>query len=491
MTIRARLLTSYLIVMALILLAFSSALYWIDHRRLTAEVDMYLEERIGVLVARLALHEDEISVESNTFDPDPGLVWQITLPSGRALHRSGPYRDIPMGPGPSTTVAAGETVFWTVPLPDDEPLRIARHAVALSERHEFVEIHWRDPGNGSEVVETPAEGATHTATFVVFAGKSLAQRNAALSRLFVVLAVSVPTLFVLVGVAGFVLVGRVLAPVEAITRTAARVNPDRLSARVPEGSGRDEISRLAQVINRMLERIDAGFEREKQFASDVSHELRTPLTVLRGEVEVALRRARSSEEYRRVLERSIEEVGRMERIVEGLLFLARAEAGWVKPEAVAVDLAMVLRGSVESLRRLSGAVDVLLPPMDNGRMVVQGSWDLLETLFRNLLDNALKYGKAPITVGTDDEGPSWSVAVADAGPGLAPEDLPHLFDRFYRADRSRTRTTGGAGLGLSICKWVAEAHGGSIRAENGSRGGALFTVVLPKATDRAASHPHS
>lgn len=489
MTIRSRLLSYYVAAMSFLLLVFSAALYWRTQRQLTAEIDTYLGERINRLVAQMELKEDEISLNLALVDPDPGLVWQISVLSGRALHRSGPHRDVVIDLEAGSVQKPGKTEFWTLPSPSPDGFRLAMRKVVLSKPRRLIQIEWRDPEERAEVTDIPAESDDDVPAFIIHAGKSLEPRNAALRRLLLILVIAVPGGLVVLAVGGFLLVGRPLALVDAITRTAAKVEPDKLSTRVPVGEAGDEIGRLAQVINSMLDRIDDGFRREKQFASDASHELRTPLTALRGEMEVALRRIRSQEEYRDVLEHGLQEVERMGRIVQGLLFLARADAGRIRREAEDIDLSRVLHRSVELASRLREDFEVRLPSSGLGAMIVSGNRELLERLFVNLLENGMKHGRAPINLEVNESNSSWAVAVADAGPGIPEEHLPHLFDRFYRADKARSRATGGAGLGLAICRWVAESHGGSITARNDSDGGAVFVVTLPKADTGVAQDP--
>lgn len=480
MTIRARLLSYYLAAMTFILLAFSAVLYWRTHRQLTAEVNTYLDGRINRLVAQMELKEDEINLDLTLVNPDPGLVWQISTSSGRALHRSGPHRDVVIKPDAGSVQKLGETEFWTPPSSSPKHFRLAMRKVILSKPRRLIQIEWRDPEGRAEVTEVPAESDDDVPAFIIHAGKSLEPRSAALRRLLVMLVIAVPGGLVVLAAGGFLLVGRPLALVDAITRTAAKVEPDKLSTRVPMGGTNDEIGRLAQVINSMLDRIDDGFRREKQFASDASHELRTPLTALRGEMEVALRRTRSQEEYRGVLEQGLQEVERMGRIVEGLLFLARADAGRIRREAKDIDLSRVLHRSVELANRVREDFEIRLPSSGLRPMMVSGNGELLERLFVNLLENGMKHGRAPINLEVNESNSSWGVAVADAGPGIPEEHLSHLFDRFYRADKARSRATGGTGLGLAICRWVVESHGGAISARNDPEGGAVFTVTLTK-----------
>ncbi|MBE3574617.1 MAG: heavy metal sensor histidine kinase [Firmicutes bacterium] len=280
-----------------------------------------------------------------------------------------------------------------------------------------------------------------------------------------------------------------LAPIDRITSTAREISAGDLKRRlnlrsVPD----DEVTRLAAAFDEMLDRLEEAFQRERQFTADASHELRTPLTIIRGVVDVALRiPSRSEEQYRSFLREVGSEAQRMTRLVENLLTLARADSGqpWLHPEEL--DLSTVLGEVVKRFRPLAEAKGLRLC-YENlaGRMLrIHGDKDRLAQLFGNLIDNAIKYTPGPghvtVRLGTSDTGriSAAEVSISDTGIGIPPEHLPHVFQRFYRVDKARSRQMGGSGLGLSIARQVAEAHGGSIRIESTPGSGTTVRVRLP------------
>ena len=231
----------------------------------------------------------------------------------------------------------------------------------------------------------------------------------------------------------------------------------------------------------MIGRLDAAFRRQREFTADASHELRTPLTAIKGQVEVALGKPRDAGSYRDVLQTVNEEVDRLIRLVGSLLTLARADAGQIPITSEAVSLPDLVAAAAEQVRPAMEGRGVELRLEPGPAATLRADEDLLLQLLLNLLDNAGRFTPSGGRVSA-----GWAVAdggvelqVRDTGVGIAPEHLPHLFERFYRADTARSRTAGGAGLGLSICRWIAEAHGGSISVESAPGQGTTFTVTLP------------
>jgi signal transduction histidine kinase len=243
----------------------------------------------------------------------------------------------------------------------------------------------------------------------------------------------------------------------------------------------DEIGRLAGTFNNMIGRLDASFRQIRQFTSDASHELRTPLTVMKGETELVLRKPRPLEDYQLVLESNLEEIDRMSRIVEELLFLSRADMGEVKMEAMPVALEALV-ADIHRQATLLGQdrqIDVELGTVMPA--LVLGDELRLHELLLNLVENAVKYshpkGKVQISLVTD--GRQAILSVTDRGIGIAPEDRPKIFNRFFRTDDARAHTKKGTGLGLAICAWIAEAHKGRINVHSEVGQGSTFTVTLP------------
>jgi heavy metal sensor kinase len=301
--------------------------------------------------------------------------------------------------------------------------------------------------------------------------------------LAIVFAVGIPCAFGLAMAGGYLLAGRVLAPVGAMAESARRITAESLSARLPVDNSGDEFGRLAGVFNETLSRLEAAFEQLRRFTADASHELRTPLTSLRSIGEVALHRSLTTQEYRDVVASMLEDVDRLTRLVENLLLLTRAEAGRIPMTRTVVDLSELVVGVSDGLRVLAEekdqawSVDVAEP------VTAVCDASILRHGVTNLLYNAIKYtpNKGVIRVATTRTPAGDAVIeVQDTGPGIAAVHRERIFERFYRVDDARSRDTGGIGLGLAIARWAVEASGGRIELESQEGRGTLFRIVLER-----------
>jgi len=315
--------------------------------------------------------------------------------------------------------------------------------------------------------------------YVVRVISPLTELDQTLSELRMAMLLLLPAIVVLTGVAGMFLARTSMRPVEAIIDTAARINAENLKLRVPVPATHDEISRLAEAFNRMLENVDDSFSQQQRLIQDVSHELRTPLTILKGELEVSLKRLRSAHEYEAVLLSNLEEINHIERLVENLLTLARFDNRQVILNKKEFDLAALLRRAGADLRILAAQKRIELDLRLPEHFPVMGDDSQLTQAFLNLLDNAVKYtdpgGLVTVELQRRDE--NGIVTIADNGIGMDAAELPLIFDRFYRCDKSRGR--GGYGLGLSIARSIAAAHGGRITVASQPGLGTTVTVFLP------------
>jgi heavy metal sensor kinase len=244
----------------------------------------------------------------------------------------------------------------------------------------------------------------------------------------------------------------------------------------------DELARLARTFNELLDRLEAAHTTQQRFLADASHELRTPLTVLRGEIEVALRRERTGEDYREVLQSAREEIERLSKLTENLLALARADAGEGVAAREQVDLSALCQEVARKLAGLSGLAGVTITVSAPTPAVVHGDSVALERVLANLVENALRYSPRGegVTLTVATESGAAVVRVRDTGPGIPAEHLPHLFERFYRVDKARSREFGGAGLGLSIVEALVTAHGGKVSVASEVGQGTEFCVRLPE-----------
>jgi len=280
---------------------------------------------------------------------------------------------------------------------------------------------------------------------------------------------------------GYILARRSLRPVQALTDTAERIGANSLSERIPLAGTGDELDRLASTLNNMLERVEQHVRRVQQFTADASHELRSPLAALRGTAEVALSMPRSMSELRQVLEESIDHYDRLSRIAEDLLLLARADAGHeiAHMELVRLDEAAASVVDLYAPLALDRSIDLVME--DHGEISLQGDGARLRQLVGNLIDNAIKFSNAgsKIRVSVTSEDGVAKITIADTGEGIAAEHLPRVLDRFYRADQARSTKHGGAGLGLPICRAIAQAHSGTIMLSSTQGKGTVAVVTMP------------
>jgi len=318
---------------------------------------------------------------------------------------------------------------------------------------------------------------------VLQVGRSEEGVTTALHQLVMLMAIAIPTTLLLAVAVGLFLAARALDPIDHITRTAARLSADDLSRRLDLPATDDEVGRLAATFDGMLARLDRAFQRQRQFAADASHELRTPLALLISQADLALERPRTPAEYRRVLASMRDDARRMTQLLGDLLTLARADAGDDLLVREPLDVGEVARQAVATLAPLARERGVTLQLGVTESVVVAGDQTRLTQLLVNLIDNGLTYTPRDGTVSVQvrrSAGQAF-IEVADTGVGIAPEHLPHLFERFYRVDKARSRSDGGAGLGLAISRWIAEAHGGTISVTSQIGHGTTFTVSLPEA----------
>lgn len=293
---------------------------------------------------------------------------------------------------------------------------------------------------------------------------------------------ALPVLVLLAALLGYWLSGKSLQPVNRIMQTAEQIGAQNLSLRLEVPAAKDELRRLTETLNAMLARIEDSFRRITQFTADASHDLRTPVTVIRSTAEIALRRPRQAEEYRDALRRILETSEQTTDLLENLLELARSDAGAVELDMQPVDLNQHVRQAREQGAALAAgkSLSVTLRAPESPTWV-RGDEVAIHRLLLILIDNAVKYtpagGNCEIALWRNER--QAHIAVKDNGVGIAEEDLDAIFERFQRADRARSRETPGAGLGLAIARWIAETHGGTIRAESVLGSGSVFHVSLP------------
>lgn len=453
-SVRTRLTLWYLGILALILAVFAVGLYVTLRRTLSENLDDALDNR-AFLTRELLTFDAEgrpaLGLGSNPGDPNLGEHFQRVFDHD------------------------GQIVFDTSPAFGDVAVDAAAIERALSGRRDIGTL-----GGGAHearVVTLPVEREGEIVG-VLQVGESTADLRDALRTLLLGFGVALPGALVLATLGGYWLASRALAPIDKVTRAAQDISAHDLSRRLALDLPDDEVGRLARTFDGMIARLDAAFRRQRQFTADASHELRTPLAAIRGQIDVALQRPRDAAAYRDVLATINDQVDRMTRLVAGLLMLARTDAGVLTPERATVDLAEIVRAVAAQVRPLAEEKGLTLTVEAEAAASVQGDEDLLLQMLINLADNAIKYtGGGGVRLRCEAARDAVTVRVSDTGPGIPPEHQDRVFERFYRVSASREH--GGAGLGLAICRWIAEAHGGTIALESGATG-SEFVVRLPR-----------
>jgi len=446
-SIKFRLTVWYLIAIVLPLVAFGAVAYFMLSKNLYRNLDLALQVRVAELQNSITVTDHQISFEQKFND----LVLIYDADSV-LLQRLGPNVRFSIIEKMVQQALFGQSSFLTTPTTEGQGVRLYAAPFNLDSR-------------------------TRVAVIV---GRLTSEIQNMLSIFRVVIIYSALAVVLLAGVGGMFLANRTLQPVDHITDIAREIGEGDLSRRINIQS-EDELGRLASTLNRMIARLEEAFQKQRQFAADASHELRTPLAIIQAESSLALDKKRTQVEYRRSLDLVSQEVTYMSEIIGKLLLLARNDAG-SEPlnfqEVNVKDLFTELSSDVEALAQEKG-VAFNLGPMDN--LTVKGDRFRLRQLFLNILDNAIRYTPNGGSVSSSlvRKNGSAFVSISDTGIGIPTEDLPFIFDRFYRVDKARSRTDGGMGLGLAIASSIVKLHGGGIEVESQVGKGSTFHITLP------------
>jgi heavy metal sensor kinase len=446
----------YLLVLAVLLAGLSAGVYLYLSRSLYRNLDNSLELRSQQICSVPPVLE---SIWEGEFQEELGEIVMLYFYTGSQLVQvSPPGMSIPLSQEFIYQAINGRSTFTTVEGVEGQGLRLLA-----------VPIHLGIPG----MPLSSQPGA-------LIIGRSTRQIDQALHGLVRTLVIAVPLALAVAAGGGIFLAGRALKPVDKIAQTADEIGETDLGRRINVNT-KDELGRLAATLNAMIGRLERAFQRQKQFTSDASHELRAPLAVIEAESSLALQKERPPGDYRQSLETISQESKQMSSLIEQLLTLARADAGkeqWNFTEVNLGRLIANLSADVEVLCQEKGLNCQLGQTQD---LIIKGDEARLRELFMNLLDNAIRYTPAPGTVSISlrHEGQMAVVAIKDTGVGIPAEDIPFIFERFYRVDKSRSRGEVGTGLGLAICRYIAEAHGGKIEVESHVGVGSTFSVWLP------------
>jgi heavy metal sensor kinase len=339
------------------------------------------------------------------------------------------------------------------------------------------------PGNKTLLIGVLNYRIANGRSYIVEVGAPTSRIEAMLAQVLLLLALGLPVVLIAAVGGGYFLVQRALAPVDQIARTSERITQHNLSERLPVTGTGDELERLSISLNHMIGRLEDAIQNSKRFVADASHELRTPLTVLRGELEQLTQDKRLDTDTRETLGSMLEEVERLAKIVEGLVALSRLDAGEGQAEWVTFDLAELATTTADQMSLLAEDKRISVSCEANQLVLVKGDRARLKQVVVNLLDNAIKYtaGGGAICLRVRSQNGQALLVVGDNGMGIAAAALPHVFERFFRVDKARSRDQGGAGLGLSIVKSICTAHDAEVQVESTPGKGSLFRVTLPLA----------
>ena len=326
---------------------------------------------------------------------------------------------------------------------------------------------------GARLLVTPGPGA------VMAIAQSLAPQEATLAQLRRAMLITAPLALLVAAIGGYVLARQSLAPVVRMSAKARAIGAENLSERIEAADPRDELGELAATLNDLLARLDASFAAQRRFMADASHELRSPVAILQGELDVTLSRGdRDAADYRESLEVMRRSVQRLTRIVRDLFLLARTDAGEVPLNRAPIDLGQLVAQTARAHKTLGDVTTEC-----DGDLLVDGDEDLLQRMLGNLIENAIRHGGGEVRVRCTRDGASARLEVHDRGPGVPEALREQIFERFVRADPARGAAAGsGAGLGLPIARWIAEAHGGKLRLESSGPEGSVFVAMLPLAS---------
>jgi signal transduction histidine kinase len=486
MRLSTRLSLLFVTALAVVLLGFSAALYGLAFHYLYRQLDEGLEAAINTLAAAAEISREGVEWEprerSLTFARravEGRLVWQVRDDDGRRLD------------GSSAALGEGESHRENERVFDEAPDRSARHPIGIVDnRGDHWRILWRrltpsavvDPGQAPDA-ETRGLSVSRHAALILVAAVSAEGVQVTLGTLGLVLTGLSLAIWMLALLLGRRLGRRALRPLTAMAQAAVAIRGDEPHHRLPEPASKDELRELARSINGLLDRLQESFERQRRFTGDASHQLRTPLTSIQGHVDLALRQEREPEDYRRVLGLVQRKTRHLRQIVESLLFLARADGETLVPLLEPIVLMDWLASHLRSWGETHGeeAARVELEAKEALPVKVQPA--LLAELVNNLLDNAICHGgpAGPVRVRLRREGDWALLDVEDDGAGIASDDLPHLFEPFYRSATARSRGAPGVGLGLAVVRRLARSFGGVIEVASELGRGSRFTLRLPVA----------
>jgi two-component system, OmpR family, heavy metal sensor histidine kinase CusS len=442
-------------VLAVVLGIFGAVVFLMMRQHLMQRIDQGLHEELGDVLSEVKRATSPESLKDwldRRFAAHAGFDFQITRSDGERFFYNARLAD-QAWPLPSRNVDSPDPICQSIPL-DEKGL-------------------WR-------IVQVRVQGPDGPLTVQV--GRSLAAYTHELNELLMTFLLAGPISLLAAVSGGYFLACRALRPVQQMVEAARDITADRLNQRITVSNPHDELGELGQTLNQMIEGLDRSFTEMRRFTADAAHELRTPLAIIRNEAEVALRLPRSDEQYRGVLENLLEDTNRLSVLADQLLFLSRQEAGLGDKRSERIDVHATLQDVIGNMQLMAQDKGIEIEFLESPHCEMHGDARLLRRVFVNLLDNAIKFtdrgGK--IQVSCEGDADEISIRFLDTGVGIAPEHLPHVFERFYRVDAARSGNGQGTGLGLAICQSIIRGFSGTLDVESSVGVGSTFTIRIPQ-----------
>lgn len=466
MTIRTKLVTWYIVVSLLIVFVLSVSIYWGMRRLLYRTIDEDLniftnmiEESYNPLLGefeevlwRLESAKRYQEVYLYVYDSRQMIIFASPLTQFIDLKMQLPVDDQEIGFTKTVNVARKISVLNT-----DADGNVTFRGISRRMFYNNYPIGW------------------------IQAGLPITNVEAALDNLLWVILIVNAFAVLLVGLGGYFLIGRFLSPIKLITSKANTISQSNLNERIPVQNEQDELGQLTRTLNSLLERLSIAFESQKSFMADAAHELKTPLAILRTHWENELNNSQLDDSFKDRIAQDVETIGRLNRMINKLLFLSQTEDVHDRSELETIQLDEFLREIINDTKILANLKNQSIDDIELTSLKIKADPNQMYQLFFNLIDNAIKYtpdkGKIWITLRNTDQ--NAEIKIGDNGIGIEADKLPFIFDRFYRVDKDRSRKTGGSGLGLSICKMIVDSYKGTITVESKLREGTTFTMLLP------------
>lgn len=439
MKIRTKITLWYIILSAAVLAVMFPLLYSAVSNAMMQTLQAKMQTYISDAVSSMEIKDGIVVIDEEDFDLDSGTYLSISSSDGTVMYRT---------PGMQTISGA----------------QASKNGILSAHGNK-----WRVQQQEYEINEEE---------YTIFAISSMKDIEDSLCNFLIVLLLSAPVFLAFSALGAFHIAKRALQPIHEITQTARSIGDGNLSYRIAASPAKDEVGELSDTFNEMLDRLELSFQRERQFTSDASHELRTPVSVISACAEDAFR-DKKPENVQENLETIRKEADRMKTIISQLLMLSRGDEGRIHFEPDLVQVSEMVTSVSEELMGLAHERNIRIHNRVDQKFLLMADQSLFTVLLINLIGNGIKYGQAGgnVWINSSTEGPSAHISISDDGIGISDEDKNHIFDRFYRADRSRDRS--GSGLGLSIVKWIVELHHWQIHVKDNPGVGTAFEIVIP------------